>query len=291
MSKHTTFPAALLLAGCITLLTVPSCRKVYDFIRDHPDAHDSLCRITTLTLTGAFNDSEIINISYNAKGDPTTMLIHNPSSSLASSGNLNRWFKYDKYGRLLYYYGNFTGPSGGTNDPNAMSGLAFHKYAYPRPNFITDSLIFYPRDFGFPPMYDSGLQTSITGYTMDLKGRISKVWSLSRDPHVAPQLIQDMVYDANGNLPLPGSDLSYDDKVNPYRTNKVWQFINNDYSRNNVVKIDYFYFTNYNDFGLPLNLRNLAAQPYYHLLFGLSETGAEMLFTYACSMPKGPIDY
>jgi hypothetical protein len=290
MSKHSFFPLA---AFAVTLLVLSSCRKVYDFIRDHPDAHDSLCRITKINLTGAFNEADEFDISYNDKGNPTTMLVHPPGnpSLIGPIGNLNSWFKYDKHDRLLYYYSNFPAGDGGTNDPNAMSGIAFHKYTYPRPDFVTDTLIFYPGGTGFPPMYDSGLQTSISGYTLDVHGRISKVWQLFRDPHQPPQLIQEMNYDAKGNLPLPGTDLSYDDKVNPYRTNRIWQFVFNNYSRNNVVKIDYYYFTQYNEFGLPLNLRNLEMSPYYYSLFDMTNTGADMTFTYACSIPKGPIDY
>jgi len=285
----------LLFPAIIILFTTTSCRKVFDFIRDHPDAHDSLCRVTNINLNDAYNVPIVADISYNSKGNPITIFVHFPGyppSTLGFIASVNRWFKYDKYDRLLYSFINF--PSGGGGpppDPNITYGLGFHKYAYPRPNFITDSLIFYPSDTTYPPIYDSVNGTSITGYTLDARGRISKVWNLSRDPHQPPQLIQEMVYDANGNLPLPDSSLSYDDKVNPYRTNKIWQFVFNDYSRNNMVKIDYFYFTQYNSFGLPLNLRNLQDYPYYHYLFGLYNTAADMTFTYACSAPKGPINY
>ena len=287
--KPLLFPTVIIL-----ITTTSSCRKVFDYIRDHPDAHDSLCRVTKINVTGAFNDPDEFDISYNNKGNPTTMFVHRTDdpNNIASIGNLNRWFKYDKYNRLLYYFGNYPPSDGGpAADPSVMYGLAFHKYAYPRPNFVTDSLIFYPNGTSSPPMYDSASGTSITGYTLDVRGRISKVWNLSRDPHQPPQLIREMIYDANGNLPLPDSSLSYDDKVNAYRTNKIWQFIYNDYSRNNMVKIDYYYFTLYNTFGLPLNLRNLQGYPYYHTLFDIVDYGQEMTFTYACSMPKGPIDY
>ena len=284
----------LLFLVIIILFTTSSCRKVCDFIRDHPDAHDSVCRVTNLHLSDAFGNPIVADISYNDKGNPVTRFVHFPGYPLnvGHIGASNIWYRYDKHDRLLYSYSNFTPGFGGPPaDPNISYGMGFHKYAYPRPNFVTDSLINYPSDTSYPPIYDSISGTSITGYTLDARGRISKVWNLSRDPHVPPQLIKEMVYDANGNLPLPGADLSYDDKINPYRTNGIWQFLFNDYSRNNIVKIDYFYFTQYNTFGLPLNLRNLQSYPYYYYLFGMNNMAMEMTFTYACSIPKGPIDY
>jgi len=280
----------LLFPAIIILFTATSCRKVIDFIHDHPDAHDSLCRITNINLWDVNSNPIVVDISYNNKGNPTTMFVHFPGQPYDAIGQIlevNRWFRYDKYNRLLYYFVNFPpGDGGPPADPNIMHGFGFHKYAYPRPNFITDSLIYYPNDTSYPPLYKNGSDTSITGYTLDARGRISKVWNLSGDPHQPPRLIQEMVYDANGNLPLPGADLSYDDKVNPYRTNRIWQFIYNDYSRNNVVKIDYFYFTQYNTFGLPLNLRNLQEYPYYHYLFNMGNSNREMTFAYACSLPN-----
>ncbi|HVW61464.1 MAG TPA: hypothetical protein VHC48_15540 [Puia sp.] len=284
----------LLVLSIVILSTATSCRKVYDYIHDHPDAHDSLCQVTKINLPDAYGVPIEADISYNSKGNPTTMFVYLPGHppGPAFIAEVNRWFRYDKYDRLLYYYVNFPpGDGGPPADPNVTTGLGFHKYAYPRPDFITDSLIFYPSGSSYPPIYDSATGTSITGYTLDAKGRISKVWNLSRDPRQPPQLIREIVYDANGNLPLPDSSLSYDDKVNPYRTNKIWQFVFNDYSRNNMVKIDYFYFTQYNTFGLPLNLRNLQAPPYYHTLFDMDSQGVDLTFTYACSPPKGPINY
>jgi len=55
--KHLLFPAI------IFLFATTSCRKVFDFIRDHPDAHDSLCRITKINVTGAFNEPDEFDMS------------------------------------------------------------------------------------------------------------------------------------------------------------------------------------------------------------------------------------
>ena len=269
---------ALFILVAFTLIALPSCRKVYDFIHDHPDAHDTLCRIQSISSVGPYGPLAKYIISYNAKGDPVTMI----DSLRGFSGTLDVYFRYDRLNRLSdlmsVYPGNF-------------GAVAWHKYAYPRPGFITDTAMFYDTgDIRGPsPIAKNTYSYRITGFSQDAHGRIIKTWSIPNDPPNTPELQSVISYDANGNLPLPSPDLSYDDKVNVYRTNKVWQFLYNDYSRNNVVKIDYYFFTNYNNFGLPLNLRNL--QSYNIYLFGFYNTSSEADIVYTCSMPRGPIDY
>jgi hypothetical protein len=269
MSKQTFF---LLTALTATLSVLSSCRKICDFIRDHPDAHDSLCQVTTLTFSGGYR----YDITYNAKGDPVTMFNNTPF------GLLNLYFRYDRWGRLSDFMGVY---------PGNFGAVAWDKYVYIRPDYITDTLMLYSSGDvrGPSPLAKDAAEYRIYAYTLDWHGRIVKVWTIPNDPPHTPVLTQEFHYDANGNLPLPSPDLSYDDKVNPYRTNRVWQFIYQDYSRNNIVKIDYFFFTNYNSFGLPLNLRNL--QSYNIYTFDVRNEGPEMDITYACAMPKGPVDY
>jgi hypothetical protein len=260
-------------AACIALSIFSSCRKVCDFLRDHPDAHDSLCQVTALTFNGGYR----YDITYNAKGDPVTMFNNTPSGPM-----LNLYFRYDARGRLSDYMGAY---------PGNFGAIVWNKYAYIRPGYITDTAIYYgPGDVRGPaPDAKDAFDYYINAYTLDGRGRIIKTWSIPIDPPHTPVLTAEFHYDANGNLPLPSTDLSYDDKVNPYRTNWVWQFIYQDYSRNNAVKIDYFYFTNYNSFGLPLNLRNL--QSYNIYTFGIQNDGPDMDISYACAMPKGPVGY
>jgi len=107
-------------------------------------------------------------------------------------------------------------------------------------------------------------------------------------PHT-PYLIDTLKYDANGNLPIPDWTGVYDDKVNILRTNKVWQFVNINYSQNNLLINDGAFPTRYNEYGLPLNLRNQARFLMYP--FGVENYDQEAFVTYACSLTKGPIDY
>lgn len=264
----------LLLPAIFILFAATSCRKVCDFIRDHPDAHDSLCRVTVIT----FNVGEKYLISYNERGNPVSML----ESTGTSINDLNRYFRYDRWDRLSDYMGAY---------PGNFGAIYWHKYAYPRPGYITDTVMFYETgDIRGPsPIAKNTAEYRISAYTLDAHGRIAKIWSIPNDPPHIPVLQSEVHYDANGNLPLPDSSLSYDDKVNPYRTNKVWQFIYQDYSRNNIQKNDYFWFPTYNTFGLPLTIRNL--QSYNIYPFDVVNRADEMQITYACTMPKGPIDY
>jgi len=261
----------------ILLTTTTSCRKVYDYIHDHPDAHDSLCQVTAIRFRGP--DAVEYDITYDPKGNPVTMMNTNRLSSYA----LDRYFRYDRWGRLSDYMGAY---------PGNFGAIYWKKYAYIRPNFVTDTTMYYETgDVRDPssPLARNSAEYYIYGYTLDAHGRIVKIWSIPNDPPHTPVLQSELHYDANGNLPLPDSTLTYDDKVNVYRTNKVWQFIFRDYSRNNIIKNDHFFFPTYNTFGLPLNILNL--QAYNNYIFDIDNQNPELYITYACSVPKGPINY
>jgi len=282
MQKRPLFPSALALALAALFFALPSCRKVYDFIHDHPDARDTLCRITTISTVGYFGNHDVYTVTYNTKGNPISML---DASPVGTSGNIDQYFRYDRFNRLSDYMWTFIGAKGGV--------VAWHKYAYPRKNFVTDTTISYIDvnvDTGASPIAASLDYYTITGYTLDAHERIWKIWSIPNDPLQPPVLQTTISYDANGNLPLSDSTLAYDNKVNIYRTNKTWQFVYNNYSRNNVIKPGLFEpLPTYNDFGLPLTLPNLTSNNIYYFL--LVNSGPPMQITYACSAPKGPVSY
>ena len=71
---------------------------------------------------------------------------------------------------MTLYFINFSLPPGA----GPLTGALFwHKYGYPRKNFVTDTLIQYAQ--GFPPNYKDGGGT-ITGYGLDEKGKIIKIY-------------------------------------------------------------------------------------------------------------------
>ncbi|MDO6433176.1 hypothetical protein Q4E93_21380 [Flavitalea sp. BT771] len=263
----------------IMLYTQSSCRKVFDYIHDHADGHESLCPITQLRALGAGHERDTFNVIYNAHGDPVSLLATN---SVPNATNVDQYFRYDIRGRLSDYILTFT---------QATGVLVWHKYSYPSNNFVTDTVINYTGTVDGPPPIakESAFGYLIFGYTMDAFGRITKIWSVSPDPQTPPVLSSTIVYDANGNKPLSRTDLTYDNKINPYRTNKIWQFVYNDYSRNNVLPADHSFTPVYNDFGLPLTIPNLL--PFFISNFALENTGTQIEIDYACSAPKGPINY
>jgi len=278
MKKITLFT----LTSFIILFTQSSCRKVYDYIHDHPDGHESLCRITQIRVLDYAGVRDTFDITYNAQGDPVTMLGTSPYHVYS---NVEQYFRYDHFGRLSVWLWTYI---------NSEGVLVWHKYGYPRSNFVTDTVFDYTGtvDGPAPNAVDAPFSYTITGYTMDDHGRIAKVWSVPNDPQEPPQLAAIIPYDANGNVIRPNPDLIYDNKVNAYRTNKVWQFVYGDYSRNNVLRNDGSFTPLYNDFGLPLNIQNFSAYPYFLTPpFFANNAGPQLDLTYACAAPKGPINY
>ncbi|PZR05785.1 MAG: hypothetical protein DI539_24810 [Flavobacterium psychrophilum] len=90
---------------------------------------------------------------------------------------------------------------------------------------------------------------------LDNKGRIYKTNQLALDGTVAHTT--NYAYDAAGNRVTEWA--TYDDKVNPYRTNPVWSLIHWDYSVNNPLYFGHPLYPNngitaYNDWGLPVKM-------------------------------------
>jgi hypothetical protein len=248
----------------IILSTQSSCRKVYDYIREHPDGHESLCRITQIRLLGNAHEHDTFNVIYNSQGDPVSMLA---TDQVPNATNYDQYFRYDHRGRLSDYLLTFTQSTG---------ILTWHKYSYPRNNFVVDTVINYSDASFDGPAPIAGVGPGyyyIQDWSLDAYGRI----------------VNGTIYDANGNKVLSRPDLTYDNKVNPYRTSKIWQFVFNDYSRNNIIQADHSFMPVYNEFGLPLSLPNLL--PLYVQRFGLDNTGPQIDISYACAAPNGPVNY
>ncbi|MBS1605676.1 MAG: hypothetical protein JST42_23630 [Bacteroidetes bacterium] len=265
------------LAACLALCLLSSCKKVYDYIQEHPDAYSPPCRITNFRVVSVAGREANYVFTYNRKGNPISMM----DSNRITPAGYDQYFRYDKQERLsdfmLAYAGNF-------------GAVAWHKYFYLRPDYIIDTVMFYDTgDVREPsPIAKNTNQYRISAYTLDNFDRIIKIWSIPNDLPNTPSLQSVIVYDANGNAPLPGAGLSYDKKVNLYRTNKVWQFVYMNYSRNNLVSTDGNYFPRYNDFGLPLNPLN---QRWFNYPFNQYNAAPEANADYSCAISKGPVVY
>jgi hypothetical protein len=203
-------------------------------------------------------------------------------------------WRYDNRGRLIAYYITFP-PPGGTPE----GALEYHKYAYPKPDWVVDTVMFYSNPV-FPPIYKYAFDGRIDAHLLDYRGRIIKTYRLD---DLNPPLLQTMEYkyDANGNLEVANSygttyppGTTYDHMINPYRTNYVFQFTYKDFSLNNLIAVDPSTVQGqvpaYNQFGLPTTLPVPSLTVFTPLAFD-EILSNPIEIDYACSMPKGPIDY
>lgn len=256
-----------ILLAVITVLTATSCRKVYDYIHDHPVEADKVCKVSTIGVT-SFQRHHLFTFSYNKNGDPVSIL---DSSRGLVNGNIDQYFRYDRQGRLSDYVTTFI------DEPDNV--IWWHKYGYPRYNVITDTAFEYFGDASKPSPRAADAPNGFTvgSVMLDAYGRIPAA------------------YDAHGNLPVTVANRVYDDKVNPYRTSKVFQFVYADYSRNNLLPLSPvpgvipISAPVYNELGLPVQLPNSAERNM--TVFNLNNADTTMFITYACSLPKGPVNY
>jgi hypothetical protein len=280
MSKLNRFIPAVFMA--LSLLS--SCKKAYDYIKDHPNAYPP-CRITNYRMIFSDGSQNDFVFTYNQEGNPISIM----DSIRVNVPTTDQYFRYDRLNRLSDYMIAYV---------PELGAIEWHKYVYPRPDYIIDTVMFYNTGLVTEPSPIAGNTTEyrISAYTLDHFDRIIKIWSIPNDSPHTPSLQSTIVYDANGNLPLPFEppgefpSLGYDDKVNMFRTNKVWQFVYQDYSANNIIVQDSSSSLRYNTFGLPLNLINLTVYNIYPFE-EYNRGGPEVIVDYACSFPKGPVNY
>jgi hypothetical protein len=230
-----------LLIG-IALFPLAGCHLIdMDDILHHPDKIPQLCDIKKITFTSPFEGDPLIKdvFYYNKWGNPDSIV-----SNLSTSGHPGlRLFRYDKQRRLTEYLVGF-----------GYSGAYFiwQKFTYDTRNrIIADSTY----GFGdmvngrpFPPVNTQYHMRNL--YTYDAYDRIVHVdhYFGSSGPYAF-----DYVYNSQGNLDNGYS--SYDNKVNIHRTNKIWMFLDRNYSINNpVIGASIPVPGDYNKYGLPLKL-------------------------------------
>ncbi|HVV70363.1 MAG TPA: hypothetical protein VHI52_02515 [Verrucomicrobiae bacterium] len=265
-------------AACMALLLFlgSACKKAIDYIEKHPDAYVPPCRITNYRVTGGYGPANFV-VTYDAKGNPITMM----DSDRVHPMGTDQYFRYDKFNRLSDYMQAYA---------PATEAVEWHKYYYARADYVIDTAMFYETGdvHGPSPIARNTGEYWIRAYSLDNQGRIIKIWDIPNDPPNIPFLVGTAVYDARGNLPLPGTNVRYDDRVNFYRTSKTWQFVYKNYNRNNLVLVDGSFPLQYNVFGLPTNLQNLQQYVYP---FNQENFGSQAFLQYACDMPQGPVVY
>ena len=182
------------------------------------------CSILQVTYTMS-GTTDVLQFTYNSSGDPESIR----RNSGGHTGYPNYAFKYDQRKRLT----DFIGPY------NNTTAEFWHKYLYDnRGNIVLDSTYIFPRiENDFP---ENPYTRELTFYTYDDKDRIIKDSTVFSGSTSA--VVHTYAYDERGNK----IGNTYDNNININRTNKIWMFLNRDYSVNNPFRAD-----SYNASGLP----------------------------------------
>lgn len=179
--------------------------------------------------------SDTLTFTYNTSSNPVSM------THQMNIGE-NILFKYDKWDRLTEYINIF---------PGGTAGDYWHKYTYDKVN--TDRII---ADTAFRDFISSNGQLTLyndidlTVFKYDALGRISQ----TTEYVLGDTIVRLYNYDTRGNLQRPGS--LYDNNPNIHLTNKIWMFLDRDYSVNNPVDNESY---TYNGNGFPITISNSAS--------------------------------
>jgi hypothetical protein len=235
-----------LVAILSTALFFSGCKKVRDYVSRNPPMEVKLCNIEKLKLN-VFGEKNVLKFSYDELGNPISILHGKPNIN----SNVDQHFRYDEDNRLKDYLTNYSGNVG---------VLEWHTYTYINKKTIIDTAYYYEGRITDPHAPYEANDFAVWIYELDVVGRIIKSTFYNQISPEAETI--KFSYDEKGNLKKPG--ISYDDKVNITRTNKIWMFLNKDYSMNNSlgakdsnnqVKIK-----SYNSSGLPLQYEAIPHQ-------------------------------
>ena len=228
----------------ITLFVqLTSCRKT--FKNDNSPQNSEIVQSINSLLTSApicdvakitywnIVDTPIAKFSYNLDGNPTMV-----EFSSVGTDRAHLLFRYDEKRRLSDYI------SPASFEPNTSYAF-WYNYIYDRKNrVLVDTGYLFGSIINNIPQPNEMYKSS-GNYEYDDQGRITKVRRQYFQNGVPIYVVvYDYAYDSSGNLVGYGP---YDDKVNIHRTNKVWQFIDRNYSMNNPATA-----VQYNNLGYPL---------------------------------------
>ena len=243
MKKIRIYLPVLLFVAVAILLS--GCKKIEEAILKDPCADFKFCNIKSFTLSGDFPGNKF-TFTYDAWGNPLSV-----SSTAVGTGAPNRQFKYDGLHRLTEYIWPY----------NNGSFESWTKYVYDASGRIA-----FDTSYALGNITPSGpanyLWARLTTYTYDGTCRVIKTSAVALGGKAGDTTVYVSLYsyDSNGNLIRPG--IVYDNKVNIHRTNKVFMFVDRDYSMNNP-----FTASKYNAYGLPSTISPPAAGgPFYYFL-------------------------
>lgn len=210
------FPAIM----AISLLAFTGCRKLCNDFVQHPELPPASCRIERISFDVPMGHGEIESVqsvfSYNEYNNPVLILLDISDSPEP----VDKAFRYDTENRLKVYLRYFRYGGRGT--------IFWHKYVYVNSMKVVDSVFVYASgDYLTNDRPDEYARVEVRELTLDIRGRVIK--EISRIETDSP-VEKTFHYDLNGNLIKPG--VNYSNKPNIRQTNKIWQFIDRDYSVN-----------------------------------------------------------
>lgn len=224
------------LSALSMFISLPSCKKVTDYLHDHPTGEMRNYRITKFIANWdgeSYPQFDTLTISYNSYGDPISA-----RRSFVGTGSPNWLFFYDSKHRLT----DLVGLYGDTIEEQNVE--SWNRYFYDNADrVILDSNYFYPWVDNGNPWRGFFGNIGTTYFSYDSYGRISQTKYYDED--LGPQ-ITSYSYNADGNL----NGYTYDNKTNFRRLNKVWLFLGRDYSVNNRAVGTF----TYNPAGLPTSI-------------------------------------
>jgi hypothetical protein len=257
----------LLVPLALALFSLSACNKWKDFWDDHDhDADDYKdYKITkfdvVLSGPGTPTTNRVANITYDSHNNPLTVIFDQTG---VGSTNTNYKFVYDGQNRLskCYMYYN----------QDHYNYFYYIKYLHDGNGRIVSDTMYFGRGYSDSTEPSPGIDYyAVNNYTYDAQGRITKVVYYEPIAQPEPSYTYNYSYDAKGNMVRPG--YTYDNKVNFMRTNKVWQFINREYSQNNPISA-----SSYNNAKLPKTFD--ADPPNAYVITFLGRVYRQSTFTY-----------
>lgn len=239
----------------LSFLLFTGCQKIFDYINlpGNGGAVSNICQVKTINSDQA---SYIFN--YNKNGELESII-----TNKLGTGNPNAFFIYDKYHRTSQLLLSFTtavnAPSGGYQ--------AWEKFGYNATNQIVKDTVYEAGGIGSDGIIQaSSLFVTYKALQYDAGNRVigSTDSSYFKGTFANVQFYA-YKYDDQGNLVYTARQyramqswgeavyndtfrvLYYDTKIHLRRTNKMWMFIDRNYSVNNA-----FTAASYNSYGLPL---------------------------------------
>ena len=234
-----------ILPAALAILFLISCNKLVDHIKDHLDGDDKTYRIETWTLIDHSGQYRPGKITYNENNDPLSVTFD------TATNNIHWLFNYDKHGRLSKSWKFMSDPY----FEEFYDEYRIYKYNN-KGQIVSDTNYSYGWWDTIPTPQNTYFWE--TFYTYDPKGRL--IQYVEKYPDLGPgipanEITFNLTYDEDGNLVIPGAYV-YDNKLSFMRTNKIWMFLNRNYSVNNPIPA-----VSYNNRRLPLVFDYEITQP------------------------------